>query len=105
MSSLTLAVQANQALALPPLLLVAYLQHVKSVDSISVKFKDAAAINDNGAVVVFDAGKGRVTADTGVLPCLMEVYALAEGGDDRAVSSGYLSKAFYQPGAVFTNRS
>ncbi len=105
MPSLTLAVQANQALVVPPLLLVAYLQHVKSVDSISVNFKDAAAINDDGVMVAFDTGKGRVAADAGVLPCLMKVYALAERGDGRAVSSGNLPKAFHQPDAILTNRS
>ncbi len=68
-------------------------------------FKDAAAINDDGVMIAFNTGKGRVAADAGVLPCLMEIYALDERGDGRAVSSGNLSKAFHQPDAVLTNRS
>lgn len=94
MPSLRLAVQADQALVLPPLLLVAYLQHVKSVNSISVNFEDAAAINDDGDMVVFDNGKGWIATDAGVLPCLIEVYALAERREGGAVSSEFLSEAF-----------
>ena len=91
MPSLRLAVQANQALVLPPLLLVAYLQHVRSVKSISVHFEDAAALNDDGVRVSFDTGEGRVAADSKTIPCLMDVYA--EQGDGGAVSRQHLSEA------------
>lgn len=93
MPSLRLAVQADQALLLPPLLVVAYLQHVKSVGSLSVELEDVAAINDNGIAIAFDTGKGRVVHDGHVLPCLMEAYGPAEWRDAGAVSREYLSKA------------
>lgn len=104
MPSLRLAVQANQARVLPGLLLVAYLQHVRSVKSISVSFEDAAALNDgNGAGVAFDTGKGTVAADADVLPCLMDVYA--EWGEGGAVSHNISREHFHRPDAVMTNES
>lgn len=92
MPSLRLAVQANQALVLPPLLLVAYLQHFRSVRSISVRFEDAAALNDDDGVgVAFDTGEGRVATNANTLPYLIDVYA--KRGEGGAVSRKHLSKA------------
>ena len=106
MPSLRLAVRANQALVLPPLLLVAYLQHVRSVESISVSFEDVAALNDDGVGVFFDTGKGRVVADADVVPCLMEVYAEGREGGGGAVSRQPFSrKRFYRPDTVMTDES
>jgi len=97
MASLSLAVQANQALVLPPLLLVAYLQHVESVHPISVDFEDAAAIGDDGAVVIFDTGNGGSVADASVLRYLIEAYAFVEQGQVSAVCRKSLFNIFHQP--------
>ena len=106
MPSLKLAVRANQAVVLPPLLLVAYLQHVRSVESISVSFEDAEALNDDGVGVIFDTGKGRVVADADVVPCLLEVYAEGrEGGGGAVCRHPFSRKCFYRPDAVMTDES
>ena len=54
MPSSRLTVLANPALILPHLLLVAYLQHFKSMKSIRVSSEDVTAINHDGVIVSFD---------------------------------------------------
>lgn len=52
--------------------------------------EDVAANKNDGVVVAFETGKGRVTADVDNSPCLLELYALAEHGEGGVVRSEYV---------------